>query len=53
MTKKSAQKKKMLGSKLKRSRRMPVLAVLRTHRRVQMNKFRRDWRHNKLDLKVD
>ncbi len=51
MGKKSRAKKSMLGSKLKQNRRMPVLAVLRTHRRVQVNKFQRDWRRRKLGIK--
>jgi large subunit ribosomal protein L39e len=52
MGKKSAKKKLMLGSKLKQNRRMPVLAVLRTHRRVQSNRFQRDWRRRKLNIKA-
>lgn len=51
MSKKSAVKKRMLGSKLKQNRRMPVLAMLRTHRKIQFNKFQRDWRRRKLDIK--
>ena len=51
MGKKSAYKKLRLGRKLKQNRRMPVLAVVRTHRRVQGNIFQRDWRRRKLRLK--
>ncbi len=51
MGKKSLRKKLMLGSKLKQNRRIPVLAVLRTHRRVQSNRFQRSWRHKKLRIK--
>jgi len=50
MGKKSLKKKLMLGKQLKRNRRMPVLAMVRTHRRLQTNKFARDWRHRKLKL---
>jgi ribosomal protein L39E len=50
MSKKSFKKKMMLGKALKRNRRMPVLAMVRTHRRLQSNKFQRDWRHRKLKL---
>lgn len=50
MSKKSFAKKMMLGKRLKRNRRMPVLAMVRTHRRLQSNKFQRDWRHRKLKL---
>lgn len=52
MGKKSAKKKLMLGSKLKQNRRIPVLAVLRTHRRVQQNRFQRSWRNRKLRIKA-
>jgi ribosomal protein L39E len=50
MGKKSFKKKQMLGKRLKRNRRMPILAMVRTHRKLQFNKFARDWRHRKLKL---
>lgn len=53
MSKKSRAKRVMLGNRMKRSRRLPLLASLRTHRRLQSNKFARDWRSRKLKLKVD
>ncbi|MGC9037321.1 MAG: 50S ribosomal protein L39e [Candidatus Micrarchaeia archaeon] len=53
MSKKSLKKKLMLGKRLKQNRRIPVLALLRTHRRIAFNKFQRDWRHRKLRLHVD
>ena len=52
MGKKSLKKKMMLGNKLKANRRIPVLAVLRTHRKVQFNMFKRDWRRRKLSIKA-
>lgn len=52
MSKKSLAKKLMLGKRIKRNRRMPVLAMVRTHRRLGYNKFVRDWRHRKLKLKI-
>ncbi len=52
MGKKSVERKKILGNRMKRSRRIPVLAILRTHRRIEYNTFKRDWRHRKLKLKV-
>ncbi len=52
MSKKSAKKKRMLGKRMKQSRRIPLLAIMRTHRRVAYNKFRRDWRHRKLKIKA-
>jgi ribosomal protein L39E len=51
MTKKTHKRKLMLGKRAKRSRRMPVLAQVRTHRRIQYNKFGRNWRRTKLKLK--
>lgn len=48
MTKKTSERKRMLGKKLKQSRRIPVLATIRTHRRLQFNMFSRDWRHRKI-----
>ena len=50
MSKKSVDKKLKLGKKLKENRRVPVLAMLRTHRRILYNKFQRDWRHRKLRI---
>jgi ribosomal protein L39E len=51
MSKKSVEKKLRLGKKLKENRRIPVLAILRTHRRIEYNKFQRDWRHRKLRIR--
>lgn len=53
MSKKSQNRKMRLGSKLKQSRRIPLLAVLRTHRGIESNKFKRDWRSRKLKLKEE
>lgn len=53
MSKKSRTKKMMLGKELKRSRKLPLLASLRTHRRLQSNVFGRNWRKSKLKLSVD
>jgi large subunit ribosomal protein L39e len=50
MSKKSPYKKKRLGKKLKQARRMPLLATLRTHRRVQQNRLQRSWRNQKLKI---
>lgn len=50
MSKKSPYKKKRLGKKLKQSRRMPLLATLRTHRRLTQNMFSRNWRSRKLNI---
>ena len=48
MSKKDLNKKMHLGKMLKKNRRIPVLAVVRTHRKVETNKFQRDWRHRKI-----
>ncbi|MDE1828370.1 MAG: 50S ribosomal protein L39e [Candidatus Micrarchaeota archaeon] len=48
MSKKTLSQKRSLGKSLKRNRRIPVLAILRTHRKVQHNRFQREWRHRKL-----
>ncbi len=50
MSKKSAYKKQRLGKKLKQARRMPLLATLRTHRKMQQNRFNRNWRFQKLKI---
>lgn len=48
MSKKTVKQKTTLGKMLKRNRRMPVLAVMRTHRSKQQNKFQRSWRTRKM-----
>ena len=48
MSKKTREFKQKLGRHLKRSRRLPPLASIRTHRRLQMNMFNRDWRKTKI-----
>lgn len=53
MSKKSRTKKMMLGKRLKRARKLPLVASLRTHRRLQSNMFARDWRKSKIRLDVD
>ena len=51
MSKKTNYRKRKVGKKLKQSRRMPLLARLRTHRRLESNRFARDWRRTKLRIK--
>ncbi|MFI5412432.1 MAG: 50S ribosomal protein L39e [Candidatus Micrarchaeales archaeon] len=53
MSKKSSYKKRRLGKKLKQSRRMPLLATLRTHRHIQQNIFTRNWRSRKLRIEEE
>lgn len=50
MSKKTRSTKMKLGKKLKQARRMPLLASVRTHRRLQSNRFARNWRRQKLDI---
>ncbi len=50
MSKKTRSKKERLGKKLKQARRMPLLAIMRTHRRLESNMFARNWRRQKLKL---
>lgn len=52
MSKKSAKKKSILSNRRKRNGRIPVLAILKTHRRVQYNKYQRSWRNRKLRIKA-
>lgn len=52
MSKKSLKLKMRLAKARKRNRRMPVMAVVKTHRKIQYNKFQRDWRRRKLRLKA-
>jgi ribosomal protein L39E len=51
LSKKTAYVKRRLGKKLKQSRRMPLLARLRTHKRMESNRFARNWRRIKLRIK--
>jgi ribosomal protein L39E len=53
MSKKSYELKRRLGRAGKKSRKLPVLAQVRTHRRVQQNKFARSWRRTKMRIKVE
>ncbi|MCL4363435.1 50S ribosomal protein L39e [Candidatus Marsarchaeota archaeon] len=52
MSKKDLTKKRRLGKQIKRARRIPLLATLRTHRSIQFNMFNRDWRKTKLRSKM-
>ena len=50
MGKKSNLKKQRLGKALKKSRRIPLMAIVRTHRKIQSNNFARNWRRTKLKI---
>lgn len=51
MSKKTMLKKRRLAKMAKRNRRLPPLAMVRTHRRLQSNNFARNWRSRKLKIK--
>lgn len=51
MGKKSLEKKLTLGRYLKRNRRIPIMAIGKSHRRLQYNLFQRNWRRSKLRIK--
>lgn len=53
MSKNSSEKRRILGNRMKQSRRLPILTALRTHRKIQTNKFSRSWRSQKMRIKVD
>lgn len=50
--KKSLRKKLVLGRMRSQNKRTPVFVIAKTHRKVSYNKFRREWRTDKLKLKV-
>ncbi len=50
MSKKSNAKKRMLVKAKKKSRRIPVLVVVRTHKKISSNKLGRSWRSRKLRI---
>lgn len=52
MSKKSREKKVRLGKKIKQARRIPLVAMLKTHRKKQFNLFARNWRRHKLKMGI-
>jgi large subunit ribosomal protein L39e len=48
MGKKTLYKKLRLAKANRRNRRMPAFVIVRTRRHVTYNKFRRNWRRQKL-----
>ena len=49
---KSSERKKRLGSELKKNRRLPVFVIAKTNRKISTNTKRRHWRSRKLKLKI-
>jgi len=53
MSKKGLNKKKRLAKANRRNRRIPPFVFLKTNRRVTANRYRRDWRTDKLHITTD
>lgn len=49
---KSAEKKRALAKKLRQNRRIPIFVIAKTARRRTRNPKTRNWRRQKLKLKV-
>ncbi|MEM3362389.1 MAG: 50S ribosomal protein L39e [Candidatus Anstonellaceae archaeon] len=52
MSKKSLEKKLILAKKIKQNRPIPLFIVAKTKRKVRTNNKRRNWRRDKLKLKI-
>jgi large subunit ribosomal protein L39e len=53
MGKKDSKKKKRLAKADKKNRRIPPFIMLKTNRRVTVNRYRRNWRTDKLHIGED
>ena len=53
MSKRSLDKKKKLAKATRKNRRIPAFVIARTKRKVSQNRFRRDWRTDKLRIKEE
>lgn len=51
MGKKGNEKKKRLSKAARKNRRIPAFAIIRTKRKVSSNRYRREWRTDKLRIK--
>ena len=51
MGKKGSDKKKRLTKAKRKNRRIPAFAIIRTKRKVSSNRYRREWRTDKLRIK--
>ncbi|MCX8167163.1 MAG: 50S ribosomal protein L39e [Candidatus Micrarchaeota archaeon] len=49
---KSNMKKMILGKHKRMNRRIPLFVIAKTHRKIIQNKFRRNWRTDKLKIKI-
>jgi large subunit ribosomal protein L39e len=50
MSKRSGDKKKRLCKAARKNRRIPAFAIIRTKRKVSQNRYRRNWRTEKLRI---
>lgn len=50
MSKKGLDKKKKLAKAEKKNKRIPPFVFLKTNRRVTVNRYRREWRNDKLHI---
>ncbi|NYZ77714.1 50S ribosomal protein L39e [Candidatus Micrarchaeota archaeon] len=50
MGKKGLNKKKRLAKAIRKNKRMPPFIFLKTNRRVTTNRYRREWRTDKLHI---
>ena len=53
MSKKGPNKKKRLGRAKRKNRRIPPFVMLKTNRRVTVNRYRRNWRTDKLHIEEE
>jgi len=50
MSRRSLQKKKRLAKATRKNKRIPAFVIARTKRKVSNNRYRRDWRTDKLRI---
>ncbi len=53
MSKKGPNKKKKLAKANRKNRRIPPFVMLKTNRKVTVNRYRRDWRTDKLRVQEE
>ncbi len=53
MSRKGSKKKKRLAKAAKKNSRIPPFVMLKTNRKVTVNRYRRNWRTDKLRIKED
>jgi len=53
MSKRTFGKKKRLAKAARKNRRIPAFVIIRTKRKISSNRYRREWRTDKLRIKED